>query len=197
MVHDDNPDRRTAERWPHDDILHAWWVRWGQLLAGEYPASLDPAQSARKRQILLDAGVDSMIDLTEAGERSWGGKILEPYHEVLCADADARGLPRPTYARHAIPDTATIDDGGYGRIVEYIRGELDSGRVVYVHCWGGKGRTGTVVGAWLIDDEGLDYPATLDRIQELRRGTRKAGDPAPENARQRAVLRRLAAREAR
>lgn len=194
MTHNVHSDTEAGSRWPHDDVLHAWWVRPGQLLAGEYPGSLDVAKSAQKRQLLLESGVDSYVDLTEAGEQSWGGKRLEPYHEQLCADADARGLARPTYVRHAIPDTRIIEDDGYGRIVEYIRRELDSGRVVYVHCWGGKGRTGTVVGAWLIDDEGLDSPATLERIQELRRGSRKANDPAPESAEQRAVLRRLAAR---
>ncbi|OBJ71044.1 hypothetical protein A5643_08730 [Mycobacterium sp. 1274756.6] len=63
-----------------------------------------------------------------------------------------------------------------------------------MHCWGGKGRTATVVGAWLIAEEGLDADAALHRIGELRAGTRKAGDPAPENDEQCGVLRRLAAR---
>lgn len=182
--------------WPHDDILHAWWVQLGRLLAGEYPASLDPAKSVQKRRVLLKAGVDSIVDLTENGERSWGGDVLDPYHDAFCAAADELGVSRPAYARLATPDTSVIDDDGYDRIVEHIRGELDSGRVVYLHCWGGKGRTGTVVGAWLIADEGLCYPAVLDRIDELRAGTRKADDPVPENAHQRAVLRRLAARRA-
>lgn len=195
MAHNDNPDTTTAARWPHDEILHAWWVRSGQLLAGEYPGSLDTAKSAHKRQLLLDAGVDSLVDLTEAGERSWGGTPLAPYHQLLCAEADARGLRRSAYRRCPIPDTSTIDDDGYGRIVENIRAELDAGRVVYVHCWGGKGRTATVVGSWLIDDEHLDYDGTLDRILELRRGTRKSDEPAPENDAQRAVLWRLAARQ--
>lgn len=111
-----------------------------------------------------------------------------------CAAADTLGVGRPAYARLAIRNTSVIDDDGYDRIVEHIRGELDSGRVVYAHCWGGKGRTGTVVGAWLIADEALGYPAVLDRIDELRAGTRKVNELAPENAHQRAVLRRLAAR---
>lgn len=181
--------------WPHDDILHAWWVQPGRLLAGEYPASLNPAKSVQKRRVLLEAGVDSIVDLTEAGERSWGGDVLEPYHEAICAAADELGVGRPAYTRHAIPDQGVIGDDGYDRIVEHIRGEHDSGRVVYVHCWGGKGRTATVVGAWLIAEDGLGHPAVLDRIDKLRAGTRKAGDPAPENAQQRAVLQRLAAQQ--
>lgn len=191
MAHNDN----TIIGWPHDDILHAWWVQPGRLLAGEYPAALDADKSIGKRRILLQAGVDSIVDLTEAGERSWGGDPLEDYRDSLWAAADELGVARPVYVRYPIPDQGVLDDDGYHRIVEHIAAELAAGRVVYLHCWGGKGRTATVAGAWLIAEQGLDYPAVLDRIGELRAGTRKAGDPAPENATQRGVLQRLAARQ--
>jgi len=180
--------------WSHDDILHGWWVQPGRLLAGEYPASLDVAKGVEKRRVLLEAGVDSIVDLTEAGECSWGGDVLEDYRGALNSVADELGVGRPAYVRHPIPDRSTIDDDGYDRIIGHIRAELDAGRVVYVHCWGGKGRTATVVGAWLVAEEGLDADAALNRIIELRAGTRKADDDAPENADQCAVLRRLATR---
>jgi protein-tyrosine phosphatase len=65
---------------------------------------------------------------------------------------------------------------------------MDAGRVDYVHCWGGKGRTSTVVGCLLVDD-GLDYQSAIDRIAELRAGTRKAVDACPESPAQHRVLR--------
>ncbi len=34
-------------------------------------------------------------------------------------------------------------------ILDVIDTALDTGRNVYVHCWGGIGRTGTVVACWL------------------------------------------------
>jgi protein-tyrosine phosphatase len=80
---------------------------------------------------------------------------------------------------------------GYDEIVDRIRGEIDSGRTVYVHCWGGKGRTTTVVGCLLIDG-GLDYDAAIARLAELRAGTRKASDICPESASQHRVLRQRA-----
>jgi protein-tyrosine phosphatase len=67
--------------------------------------------------------------------------------------------------------------------------------VVYLHCWGGKGRTCTVVGCLLIDG-GLDYEAAIVRIAQLRAGTRKAIHACPESPaqhrlhRERAALRR-------
>jgi hypothetical protein len=120
------------------------------------------------------------VNLTEEGELAGGGEPLKPYHELLIAEAQDRGLSLPEHHRFEIPDTYIIDDAGYDQILEYIRQELDSGKIVYVHCWGGKGRTSTVVGCLLIDD-GLDYAATIARIAELRAGTGKAIDPVPRH----------------
>jgi protein-tyrosine phosphatase len=89
-----------------------------------------------------------------------------------------------------------IDNDGYDRILSRIRDEIDSGRVVYVHCWGGKGRTRTVIGCLFIDD-GLDYQSAIARIAELRAGTRKAIDACPESLSQHRVLRERAARRRR
>ena len=53
-----------GKTWPHDDLLHAWWVEPGRLLAGEYPGALAPEKAARKLQLLFDAGIGSIVDLT-------------------------------------------------------------------------------------------------------------------------------------
>jgi hypothetical protein len=173
---------RNGPSWEHDDLIHAWWVIPGRLLAGEYPGAKDRQKAALKIQKLLDAGVDSFVDLTEAGEMTRGGAPMVPYDDLL-------GV---RYVRLPIRDNSVTDDAGYDRIIAYIRNELDSGRVVFVHCWGGKGRTGTVIGAWLIDQDGLGYPEVLDRMQVLRRGTRKAHHSVPDTATQEAVLERRA-----
>ena len=91
---------------------------------------------------------------------------------------------------------SVIDHDGYDRILARIRDEMNAGRIVYVHCWGGKGRTSTVVGCLLIDD-GLDYESAIVRIAELRAGTRKAIDACPESPAQHRVLRERAARHRR
>jgi hypothetical protein len=183
--------------WAHDETRHAWWILPGRLLAGEYPGSLDSAKAAHKRQVLLDAGVSSFVNLTEAGELAGGGQPLEPYHPVICAEAESRGLAPPRHARFPIPDTNVIADAGYDRILEYIRQELADNQVVYFHCWGGKGRTGTVAGTWLIESEGLDYESTLRRLRELRRGTSEGDHQVPDTRPQYEVLRRRAQRKGR
>ena len=82
---------------------------------------------------------------------------------------------------------SVIDQDGYDRFRAHIRDEINGGGMVYVHCWGGKGRTCTVVGCLLIDG-GLDYESTIARIAELRAGTRKAIEVCPESLSQHRVL---------
>ena len=179
----------NGARWPHDATLHAWWVEPGRLLAGEYPGARTPEKAAEKLRLLVEAGVDSIVDLTTP----WDG--LASYREALEAVAEKAGRQVRHFA-HPIPDMSVIDHDGYDEILARIRDEINSGRVVYVHCWGGKGRTSTVVGCLLIDN-GLDYEAAIARIAELRAGTRKAGDACPESPTQHRLLKDRAARRPR
>ena len=172
--------------WEHDDLVHGYLVVPGRLLATEYPGARTAEKANRKLRVLQDAGVNSFVDLTEAGERALDGTRLEPYEGLLDYGVN--------HERCAIPDTSVVADDGYDRILAYIRAELDRGRVVATHCLGGKGRTGTVVGCWLIDTEGLGYPEVIDRMQELRAGSRKASHPVPDTEEQHRVLRRRAQR---
>ena len=51
-------------------------------------------------------------------------------------------------------------------IMDAIDGHIATGRTVYVHCRGGVGRTGTVIGCWLVR-QGYAGAAALQRVQEL------------------------------
>jgi protein-tyrosine phosphatase len=176
----------SIARWPHDAILHAWWVEPGRLLAGEYPGARTPEKTRLKVRLIVDAGIESIVDLTTPDDG------LEPYEQDLMAAAEHAGRQVRHYA-YPIPDMGVLAGEGYDAIVARIRGEMDAGRVVYVHCWGGKGRTTTVVGCLLID-AGLDHDAAIARIAELRAETRKAIDACPESPSQHRLLRERAAR---
>jgi hypothetical protein len=175
--------------WPHDAILHAWWVEPGRLLAGEYPASRKHEGTVAKVRALVAAGVESIIDLTTPADH------LDSYQVELDRKAARAGRTVRRFT-HPIPDMGIVDEKGYDDVLARIRGEIDAGRTVYVHCWGGKGRTSTVIGCLLIDG-GLDYDGAIARIAELRAGTRKATDPCPESPSQHRVLRERAARKMR
>jgi protein-tyrosine phosphatase len=91
------------------------------------------------------------------------------------------------------PTWGVIDQAAYDAILACIRTEIDCGRVIYLYCWGGEGRTSTVVGCLLIDG-GLNYESAISRIAELRAGTCKAADACPESPSQHRLLRERAAR---
>jgi protein-tyrosine phosphatase len=58
------------------------------------------------------------------------------------------------------------------QILDEIDAQLAAGRPVYVHCWGGKGRTGTVIGCYLIRHHLATRDTVFDRIAWLRRDIR-------------------------
>ncbi|TPW94996.1 serine/threonine protein phosphatase [Mycolicibacterium fortuitum] len=126
------------------------------------------------------------MDLTTEADQ------LTPYRALLPTAAEKSGRTVRHFA-HPIPDYGVIDDAGYDAILARIHSELDAGRNVYVHCWGRKGRTSTVIGC-LLAESGLSYDGVIDRIIELRAGTRKAAYPCPESAAQHELLRARCAR---
>ena len=124
----------------------AYWVVPGRLLAGPYPG--------RMLEAVRQAGVTSFVDLTEPDEG------LPPY---------ADDVAPTTHVRMAIRDFACPSVDEMTAILDRIDSELARGETVYVHCYGGRGRTGTVVGCWLVR-HGASGDAALARIAELRRG---------------------------
>ena len=67
-------------------------------------------------------------------------------------------------------------------ILDALDSALAAGHTVYLHCHGGRGRTGTVVGCWLVR-HGLTGEQALDRIADLR-----GDDESPETDEQRAFV---------
>ena len=59
---------------------------------------------------------------------------------------------------------------------------LERGRKVYVHCWGGSGRTGTVIGCWIRRHDLVGADEILYCLQRLREGDSvKGGLAIPQN----------------
>ena len=156
----------------------SWWVEPGQFLAGCYPGDLDPEKAEAKLRALLDAGIRSVVNLQVEGETA-NGKAFVPYREMLHRLSQVKGI-ETTGVRIAIRDNDVPSRETMLRILDVIDAAIHCGQPVYVHCWGGHGRTATVVGCWLVR-RGYTGRAALERILHLRgHDTELRRRPAPQ-----------------
>lgn len=175
------------------------WVIPGVLLVGAYPASQDDAETFDLITSILKLGVTKFVCLqqeyrshgvTEAMWRS--GQALRPYFN------DVRRIVQmkhriPELAGHNIVDESMlsfvhfpIKDCGItddSRVLELARNlveEISRGEMLYLHCWGGHGRTGTLVCIMLHLMYGLDAIEAMARCQlvhDLRQCPVEVGSP--------------------
>ena len=147
----------------------SFWVIEDRLAGGAYPGKKgrhDDPDNPKAVRDLLFAGIDVFINLTQDFP---GGTDEHLKHYDLGADGKA------IVERHPIVDVSIPTVETMRRIVTSINTHLSEGRNVYVHCWGGSGRTGTVLGCWLIDNELATGETVLNALYELRRGDLDGG----------------------
>jgi hypothetical protein len=121
----------------------SYWVIPGSFLAGAYPAlSLDQAAIHGNLAAFLEIGIDTFFDLTRPDE-------LQPYLPILQEEAARYGIPIH-YQRTSIQDRNLPAIQQMAALLDDIDAALAAGRKVYLHCWGGIGRTGVTVGCWLV-----------------------------------------------
>lgn len=135
--------------------------------AGSYIGMHGHAQAARQIEWLLSQGIRRVIDLTSHDDQ------LPSYAEVLRAHA-------PQIHRQQFP----LIDGGIPSevqmvaILQAIDDAVAHHESVYIHCWGGFGRTGMVVACWYRRTEGSGA-AALKRLQHVRSGI-LSNRPSPD-----------------
>ena len=133
---------------PHETCQ---WVL-PQLIAGSFPGERTEPAHTQKVQRLIDAKVDSFLCLQEAAEL----RRFTPYMEIAKLSHQTAGRPGELEFFHCpMPDLDTTSDEDLLKAVHTIVQKLLEGRTVYVHCWGGHGRTGTVICTFLATCYGL------------------------------------------
>ncbi len=142
------------------------------VVAGEYPGATDPDEAARRIAQFEAHRITTFVDLTHPAD------LLEPYEPLL---REGRRLA------HAITDMGTTTIPHMMRILDDIDSARSAGERVYIHCWAGLGRTGTVVGCWLVRHE-LDQGDAIRTIEELRRLVLDSFMPSPQTTAQRAMV---------
>jgi protein-tyrosine phosphatase len=158
-------------------IPNSYWAT-PLLVACEYPYT--PANpNTPKLDALLRAGVRTFIDLTECGE-------LQPYcGDILTSRAEVLGIDTRTieFHRFPIPDRCLPKSTEFMySVMEVLKDNEKRGRITAVHCRGGIGRTGMVIGCWLVEsgrteDGGEALAVIAQRWKTVEKCTRYPHSP--------------------
>jgi len=129
------------------------WVIPGYLMAGAYPNKEEIKQ-------ILDKGINVFVSL----QHELGGLNAPRYEACLPEDIIFEHLP--------IPDRKTTDDNLVIPFVQKLAKYIQDEKILYVHCWGGHGRTGTIVSIllhllWKINPE--ESMAYCQKTHDLRK----------------------------
>ena len=166
---------------PDTPLPNSYWVIPDKLLAGDYPGSkFNDNETHLRISHLLEAGVNFILDLTRPAE-------MPSYTAVLREEASWRQI---TAEHHRLPvhDLRTFSFTEMIRVLDLIDSALAGGKIVYVHCRAGLGRTGSVVGCFLAR-HGMKGEEALAEIKHLRQVAANSYFDSPENDDQRELIR--------
>jgi predicted protein tyrosine phosphatase len=160
---------------------NTYWVVSHQLLAGEHPIDITEDLTVARLKALLNAGVLVFIDLTEAREN------IPSYAALLQSLAVERKVTVELH-RISIPDRHVPTTEILRSILDLIDRSIANRNPVYVHCFAGIGRTGTIVGCYLQRNGLADARNVLAKISELRREMLGGQEASPHTPDQVAVV---------
>ncbi|KAL7544315.1 hypothetical protein ACHAWF_007699 [Thalassiosira exigua] len=166
------PDLSSDLRGSHGFSPKAHWVIPGALMQGERPAPDAVHGIATRAKCRTFVNLQSecvpeegSIVLDDGGVQDWRRTpaAMAPYgDEVVRAYAREGGGPPPSFLYYGIRDmkVAKSLDGLVVVVAALVR-RIRSGEAIYLHCWGGKGRSGLVASCLLVELYGIDADAAL------------------------------------
>lgn len=137
-----------AIRFSYEYLLgHEWFSEiTPQLWLGGAPSH------DRDYAFLRDRGITAVVNIrAERADEVW----FYERHDIA-------------HIRYAVPDVQVPDPETISHAVDWIRDRIAEGRVVLVHCAKGRGRSATLVAAYLMREEGLSFDAARDLMKERR-----------------------------
>jgi hypothetical protein len=153
----------------------SYWVLPGKLLAGAYPGRMRGSSPVVSIAALRSAGVDAFLDLSSEGENTGA----ESYAMALGAGVERRRVPMADMS---------ADSGTVRKALGELDSMLGAGRTVYVHCVGGMGRTGAVVGSYLAEKGLAATGEALGLLASIRGKIGLDPDSSPQTDEQRRLV---------
>jgi protein tyrosine/serine phosphatase len=142
----------------------------GRLYAGPRPCALEPEEIPVLQDALGRAPV-VFINLLEAFEQSDDIRLRGVYDMAKKSCAGGVEIKYFPCEDHNVTTDESVEEA-----LSTIDECLAQGKIVYIHCWSGVGRTGTIVGCWL---RRHGHKNAIEKIFELREGTRDPKRPSP------------------
>jgi protein tyrosine/serine phosphatase len=143
-------------------LENSYWVIAGKFLAGEHPVEVSDDLTQARLNALLDAGVRTFVNLTEAREK------MQDYSQLLRSLATDRRI-EVQVLQMSIPDRRVPSTEVLKSILNAIDDSLANENPVFVHCFAGVGRTGTIVGCYLQRHGRTTAEGVMKTIAELRK----------------------------
>ena len=167
-------------------FARSYWVVPGKILAGAFPDVWNDDAAALTLRGLPRVGIRTTLNLTEEGELN-ESLPLPDYAEPFARFAAEMGV-EVACERRAIHDFDVPTVADLAATLDVVDAAVATNKPVYIHCRGGWGRTGTVVGCYLVR-HGLASPGeALAELQRLRDTQGQTGD-SPQTDAQRDMVR--------
>ncbi len=136
-------------RFTYERVMHNDWF--SEIESGLWLGGAPSLQ--RDYQFIVDHGINAVINI----------RAEHADDEVFYAQHDIHHI------RFHVPDVGVPDCGMIDEAVRWMKAEASAGRSILVHCAKGRGRSATLLAAYLMDTQGVTFEQARDVMKAKRK----------------------------